>query len=636
MQFCYEIFLSSGALDSSKWQSLLDEVAKYLGTPASWSITLTRRRNTIYYHLRTDKQLPTSLGLTDFMFKPSSLQLEEDPSFYRFPYRNNQSTNFLALSRKLQKNNLQLQSATIHFRSCCKILGGHIQITYSDTQKIYSRRLLLFLPIAFLNNDFGSDQAFLFRKTPNYLKMDKVINLLTEKSESALFEIDAFPYLNAPTFLQHSAYDFAKHSLILGASGSRKSHFIASLLDKIWSQNRQEYQVVVIDPHDALFSECRNIDSRSVVDFRAASSCMDLFGNHASDIEAQIELTLSLFRGLIDGYNGRLERVLRYSTYLLVATEKFSFTHLRKLLLDLEFRNQLVQNHHQNIPPSVSHFFLAEFNELKTQNYNDAIAPIIAFIDEMQMVPVFNSSAPYPDLFDGIKRSFLTIFSLNRLHLGEKVTRTIAGLLLQQIFLIAEGRRLERKLIVIIDEVAVVENPIIPRFLSELRKYNVTTILAGQYLNQVSESLRQAIFANVTNYYLFRVARDDSETLARNLKIHLATEDTPEKRQNILTDLKNRECIVQIGKNDEIFPAFKARTATYLTSLSENAKSQSQNSSTDLLTQPFEFLPTSRKAAIPVKPQTVITYNFDIGCSHNSTDVIKLCTTSRKNLRSKK
>ena len=104
------------------------------------------------------------------------------------------------------------------------------------------------------------------------------------------------------------------------------------------------------------------------------------------------------------------------------------------------------------------------------------------------------------------------------------------------------------------------ENPILPRFLSELRKYGVSVFLAGQYFAQISTNLRHSIFANTSNYYLFRVSRTDANLLTANLEIKLVGSDAIEDQAKLLSGLKSRECLAQISYEGKNLPIFKART----------------------------------------------------------------------------
>ena len=96
----------------------------------------------------------------------------------------------------------------------------------------------------------------------------------------------------------------------------------------------------------------------------------------------------------------------------------------------------------------------------------------------MEMIPVFNSEQTNENLKNTIHDNFLTLFSLDRTKLGDKVTKTISGLIMQQLLTIIQKQEIDEHIIFIIDEVAVVENPILSRYLSEARKYNLSLITA--------------------------------------------------------------------------------------------------------------------------------------------------------------
>ena len=147
--------------------------------------------------------------------------------------------------------------------------------------------------------------------------------------------------------------------------------------------------------------------------------------------------------------------------------------------------------------------------------------------------------------------------------LGLNITKTIAGFAMQQILQLVQAHSFNEHIILVIDEVAVIENPIINRFLSEARKYNLSLILAGQYFDQISDDLQKAIFTNVVNYFIFRVSRMDAMTLEKNMQMEVAVRNSVVIRLKMLSELNDRECIVRIGKDGRMFTSFKGRTIDF-------------------------------------------------------------------------
>jgi hypothetical protein len=154
--------------------------------------------------------------------------------------------------------------------------------------------------------------------------------------------------------------------------------------------------------------------------------------------------------------------------------------------------------------------------------------------------------------------------------MGDKVVKTVAGLLIQQIFLLAQARAFNQKVILIIDEVSVIQNPALAQILAEARKFNLSVILTQQYFGQVDKDLRDAIFANVMNYYAFKVSEEDARALEGNLNIELPKEIVEEEnakglketdiRVKIMTELHPRECLVRVLANGQVVPCIKAKT----------------------------------------------------------------------------
>ena len=178
------------------------------------------------------------------------------------------------------------------------------------------------------------------------------------------------------------------------------------------------------------------------------------------------------------------------------------------------------------------------------------------------MLPAFQNKSTTP-IKDLLQKNFLSIFSLNQAELGEKVTKTIAGLIIGIIFQLVQKRNFNEHITLIIDEVAVIENPILRNLLSEARKYNLSIILAQQYFSQVSKELKDAIFSNVMNYYSFRISREDAVFLANQLQMEMAVKNTYHNRIKLLTELPNRECIVRITNEGKLIPAFRCKTLDF-------------------------------------------------------------------------
>lgn len=561
-----EIYLTKKNVNKDEWLELIKTISNYNGFLRRWKIIITNDKNQISYFVETRCSLPATINnLNSFLLRNAKTVKvpKEDYTFFSLPKI---GSNIIDIINNCEiKNKGMLEYLEISFLKLSedKILSK-INYYLNKNRCIKKYKVIYAIATNILAVDFDGNKRYFYKSPPKYLDINKVLHLLTTDYNNALLEVNTFPYLNGNFYLNQNSFSFDKHSIIIGSSGCGKSKFLSLLINNINKNNRlkQKYKIVVIDPHAALEDDIGGMGK--VIDFKNSLDSIDLFINNSDDIVASTELLLDLFKSLIaDQYNSKLERVLRHSIHLLLINQTFNFRNLRKIILDLEYRNNLIKKFKYDLPVSVIDFFLSDFNDLKTKAYGEAISPIISFIDEMEMIPVFNLEQNYDNLKKTIHDNFLTLFSLDRTKLGDKVTKTIAGLIMGQLLTLVQRREINEHIIFIIDEVSVVENQLLSRYLSEARKYNLSLILVGQYFNQISDKLKNSIFANVVNYFIFRVSKLDATTLVDNFNMKIPLDDSKERKISLMTELNNRECIVRIDTNGVLLPAFKARTLDY-------------------------------------------------------------------------
>lgn len=586
-----EILLTSKFVTEESWLQFIYEVSKLNGRFHKWDLWIKIELNTVRYFIQTSRELPSAIShLSDFLLKKIETKEKMQAQFHFFYWITNREFNILDVYDKNEvKKARKLVTSQITIWPYCKnnFLFSTKLFFQDSHQKMIKKLAILNIPHHFLSIDFSNYSRFFYKKDAvKFLDIQKSLHLLKSDEKNALLKVNGFPYLNDHYYLHMNCYDFAKHSLVVGASGCGKSKMISSMIANIQqnSDYQLKYKVVVIDPHAAMENDIGGLEETSVIDFKKLEDSVNLFMNSGKDVVTSTELMLTLFKSLLgDLYNSKLERVLRHGTQVLLVKRELSFSNLRKLILEPEYRNLMIKEVEHELPESTVDFFLSDFNELKNQSYQEAIAPIISFIDEMQIVPIFNQkNNELKSVQDVIQENFLTIFSLDQIALGETVTKTIAGFIMQQILQLIQAKTFEEHIIFVIDEVAVVENPILRRFLSEARKYNLSLILAQQYFNQISEELQKAIFANVMNYYIFRVSRADAQMLESNIQMEVAVHNSYIVRMKILTELENRECILRVSSKGKVLPAFKGKTLDFTAFPRQN---KSQILRTDLILQ---------------------------------------------------
>ncbi len=569
-KYISEIFFTTDNADENEWYKLILEISKLNGLFRSWKIYIKIERNIIKYYIVTRKKIPTILNCSgNFLIKTID-EFEKIKTNINFLYVvTNKEKNIIDIYDKNEsKHNRILRQVEIKITPFEKDnYLSHAKIYFENKNGNMSKSwALFFIPNIGISIDFTKHTRFLYRKEGiRYLKLDKSMDLFSKKEgKENLLEINTFPYSEEKYYLNIANYDFEKHSLIVGASGTGKSKLIANFIKNIYDNEilKMTNKVIVIDPHGSLKNDIGGLEKTEIITMKEKEKSTDLWINSKENASSSTEILLTILKNIFgEQYNSKLERVLRHSIYLLIKQKKLNFETLRKLLTYTEYRTKLIRESDE-VEEHVKEFFLTDFNEIKSKSYQEAISPIISLIEEMQMLPAFQNGGEQP-IEEVIKNNFLTLFSLNQAELGEKVTKTISGLILGIIFQLVQRNEFNEHIILIIDEVAVVENPILRNLLSEARKYNLSVILAQQYFGQVSQELREAIFSNVMNYYTFRVSREDAVILSNHLQMEMAVKNSYHNRIKLITELPNRDCIVRISKDGKLIPSFRCRTLDF-------------------------------------------------------------------------
>lgn len=139
---------------------------------------------------------------------------------------------------------------------------------------------------------------------------------------------------------------------------------------------------------------------------------------------------------------------------------------------------------------------------------NEIMRPIIA-----QERSAFN----FREVMDGGK---ILVINLSKGRLGELNSSLIGLIMVGKILLAAlsrtdtpEGER--RDFYLYIDEFQNVTTRSIATILSEARKYRLDLVMAHQFLGQLDEEIKKAVFGNVSSMVAFRIGSDDAEFMAQ-------------------------------------------------------------------------------------------------------------------------
>lgn len=554
---------------ANQWNKLYRAVATQGGPFGSFELTFACTNNVVRFFVHSPRDVSVLSNSIEGVVLKKTDQPQLPAADRRERFVGLATTNILDMREYYlisKHKTLEYVKVTVHPLGLTKI---RLFFRGQDNQWSMAIKYTRHFPAHLFAIDFAANTAYLKKQAPLYLDIEKSLNMLTADPTGALFSVDTFPYFATSYYLNIAGYEFDKHSFIMGSSGSGKSKLIELLVDRLQhTVAAMHYRVVVIDPHASLEQDLHYLPSSKIINFGGETT--QLFPSATADISAATELTTTLLKSLMaETPDPKLERVLRFSLYVLFTGQCMSLNMLKSFMTEIDTRNELLQHVNGYVPDNLVLFFGSEFNEIRTQHYSQAISPIVTLIEELQLQPALLNETD-SSLAKTIQDNFVTVFSLNKVSMGDKVVKTVAGLLIQQIFLLAQAKAFGQKVILVIDEVSVVQNPALASILAEARKFNLTVILSQQYFGQIEKGLRDAILSNVLNYYIFRVSEEDARALEANLTIelpkevlrHMAARGLKESdvRTRLMTELHPRECLARLTANGQILPTIRART----------------------------------------------------------------------------
>jgi len=166
-----------------------------------------------------------------------------------------------------------------------------------------------------------------------------------------------------------------------------------------------------------------------------------------------------------------------------------------------------------------------------------------------------------------MNRGHILLVNVSQGKLGEDNAALLGAMLITRIQLAAMNRAYQpeskrRDFFLYIDEFQNFATTSFVKILSEARKYRLNLTLANQYLAQVPEDVRAAIFGNAGSLLSFTVGAEDAGLLTREFGSLYTPED--------LTELGRHQVIARLMIDGEAVRPFPAQTLPLANSRNRN------------------------------------------------------------------
>jgi hypothetical protein len=234
---------------------------------------------------------------------------------------------------------------------------------------------------------------------------------------------------------------------------------------------------------------------------------------------------------------------------------------ITRMLTDKKFRKDTLSYSKDTV---VLQFWNVEFNSWTEKFQSEAIAPVLNKVGAFTANPVIRNIIGQPkstfnirEMMDGGK---ILIVNLSKGLIGEDNASILGAFLVTKIQLAAMSRsdiasiEDRRPFYLYVDEFQNFATDSFATILSEARKYGLNLTVANQYISQMNETVRDAVFGNVGTMISFRVSADDAPILGKQFE--------PQFEPNDLLQMHNRHFIINMVISGEKSPAFSATTLT--------------------------------------------------------------------------
>lgn len=322
--------------------------------------------------------------------------------------------------------------------------------------------------------------------------------------------------------------DRRRHMYLIGKTGTGKSTMMENM---VLEDIRAGRGVGLVDPHGQ-FAE-------KILDYIPSERIEDVIYFNPADMDHPIgfnplEGVDGSFRHLIasgmmgvfkkiwvDAWSARMEYILNNTLLALLEFPNSTLLDVMKMLTDKTFREKIVSILED---PVVKNFWVNEFGKYTDRYASEAVAAIQNKIGQFIANPLIRNIIGQPKSSVNMREVMDTnkIFIANLSHgkIGEDNSALLGAMLITKLQQAAMSRiditEAERKdFFLYIDEFQNFSTDSFAVILSEARKYRLSLIVAHQYIEQLSETVRPAIFGNVGTLVAFRVGASDAEFLEK-------------------------------------------------------------------------------------------------------------------------
>jgi CxxC-x17-CxxC domain-containing protein len=332
--------------------------------------------------------------------------------------------------------------------------------------------------------------------------------------------------------------DRRRHMYLIGKTGMGKSTILENMIvDDI----RAGRGVAVVDPHGDLAEKVMQyVPSdriKDVIYFNPTDTDFPIAFNIVEAVDIRVRHLVAsgligVFKKLwADSWGPRLEYILRNAILAVLDYPNSTLLSVIQMLSDKVYRKKVLA---EVKDPVVKAFWVKEFAGYADKFASEAVSPIQnkvgQFLSSSVIRNIVGQTRSSIDVREAMDSGKILILNLSKGHIGEDNSALLGAMMITKIQLAAMSRvdipeKERRDFYLYIDEFQNFSTESFATILSEARKYHLNLIIAHQYMEQLTDEVKAAVFGNVGTIVAFRVGAVDAEELVKEFTPTFTEED---------------------------------------------------------------------------------------------------------------
>jgi CxxC-x17-CxxC domain-containing protein len=364
--------------------------------------------------------------------------------------------------------------------------------------------------------------------------------------------------------------DRRRHMYLIGKTGMGKSTILENM---IVADIRAGRGVAVVDPHGDLAEKVMQYIPaeriKDVVFFNPSDTDFPIAFNIVEAVDIKVRHLVAsglvgVFKKLwADSWGPRLEYILRNAILAVLDYPNSTLLSVIQMLSDKTYRKKVIN---EVKDPVVKAFWVKEFASYADKFASEAVSPIQnkvgQFLSSSLIRNIVGQTRSSIDVRKVMDEGKILIMNLSKGYIGEDNSALLGAMMITKIQLAAMSRvdipeKERRDFYLYIDEFQNFSTESFATILSEARKYHLNLIIAHQYMEQLTDEVKAAVFGNVGTLVAFRVGAIDAEELVK--------EFTPVFEEEDILNLPKYEFYVKLMIDGVASSPFSARGLPPLT-----------------------------------------------------------------------